>query len=726
MKRTLLLWLVAAASAEFVHGPGGSGNVQFRSQGPEGYNFGYRHSHGAGGGASWQKETADSSGNVVGSYGLRNVDGRFRVVNYVAGDAGFRADVLSNEPGLQGPVSVPPQWTPPQPAGVGQGVPGVGPWVSPQPAFGPQTTGGNPYSFSYDGTITGGSFHSETGDASGVKRGSYGLPGRTVNYVADAGGFRATVTSNEAGVDTAQSPADVTVSSGSGAPGPPPGDTPPIYPGRYLGEAADSRGAGGLPVGRGATGHGSQDAWKPYEFAYGESLGPFQRESGDAAGNKKGVYGLKDPDGRFRTVNYVADAGGFRASVQTNEPGVDDAQSPADVAVNKQSPPAGGVAQYPSSGAVHAGFPGSAAVIVPANPASNFPGGAALVPLGSPQAGFPGGVPLVPSGSPHAGIPGVSSVPWSGAGGAAVPGGPAGTGFGTQDATGAYNFAYGDDQGIGPWQKESGDASGNKAGTYGLKDSDGRFRTVNYAAGPGGFTAGVHTNEPGVDGAQSPADVSVSKSPEPAGLAQGVLPGQPGLLGAPVLVPTSPEYPGAGVPVSTGYGTFDAPSGSYNFGYAGTAGGGFHTESGDSNGFKKGTYGLNGPDGQIRTVHYVADAGGFRANVQSNEPGVDSSKNPADVNFGHPGGAISGVSLGPPSTGPALAPWAPAQSGPWNQVPNSVLGSPAVPAVAPPQGPWTAHSSGPWSPPSNPRPGSFFYKTQVLGPQQSFVKVHQY
>ncbi|CAN8017478.1 unnamed protein product, partial [Ixodes persulcatus] len=279
-------------------------------------------------------------------------------------------------------------------------------------------------------------------------------------------------------------------------------------------------------------------------------------------------------------------------------------------------------------------------------------------------------------------------------------------------ASGAYNFAYGDDQGIGPWHRESGDASGNKAGTYGLKDSDGRFRTVNYAAGAGGFTAGVHTNEPGVDGAQSPADVSVSKSPEPAGLAHGVVPGQPGLLGAPVLVPTYPEYPGAGVPVSTGYGTFDnasdgnhyifepsvhaeaghtvrwkesynmyyASSGSYNFGYAGTAGGGFHTESGDSNGFKKGSYGLNSPDGQLRTVHYVADAGGFRANVQSNEPGVDSSKNPADVNFG----------------------------------------SPAVPAVAPPQGPWTAHSSGPWAPPSNPRPGSFFYKTQVLGPQQSF------
>ena len=42
-----------------------------------------------------------------------------------------------------------------------------------------------------------------------------------------------------------------------------------------------------------------------------------------------GSYGLRDADGRIRTVNYVADALGFRASVSTNEPGVDPKQDPA-------------------------------------------------------------------------------------------------------------------------------------------------------------------------------------------------------------------------------------------------------------------------------------------------------------------------------------------------------------------------------------------------------------
>lgn len=39
-------------------------------------------------------------GNKIGSYGLRIGDGRVRVVNYVADQNGFRADVLSNEPGI--------------------------------------------------------------------------------------------------------------------------------------------------------------------------------------------------------------------------------------------------------------------------------------------------------------------------------------------------------------------------------------------------------------------------------------------------------------------------------------------------------------------------------------------------------------------------------------------------------------------------------------------------
>ena len=35
----------------------------------------------------------------VGSYGLRDADGRMRVVNYVADALGFRASVSTNEPG---------------------------------------------------------------------------------------------------------------------------------------------------------------------------------------------------------------------------------------------------------------------------------------------------------------------------------------------------------------------------------------------------------------------------------------------------------------------------------------------------------------------------------------------------------------------------------------------------------------------------------------------------
>lgn len=62
------------------------------------YSFGYNEDHTSGG--SFRRETSDRLGNKVGSYGLRIGDGRVRVVNYVADHNGFRADVLSNEPGM--------------------------------------------------------------------------------------------------------------------------------------------------------------------------------------------------------------------------------------------------------------------------------------------------------------------------------------------------------------------------------------------------------------------------------------------------------------------------------------------------------------------------------------------------------------------------------------------------------------------------------------------------
>lgn len=51
-------------------------------------------------------------------------------------------------------------------------------------------------------------------------------------------------------------------------------------------------------------------------------------------GQVVGSYGLRDADGRLRTVNYVADALGYRASITSNEPGVEP-KDPAAVAINK-------------------------------------------------------------------------------------------------------------------------------------------------------------------------------------------------------------------------------------------------------------------------------------------------------------------------------------------------------------------------------------------------------
>jgi len=81
----------------------------------------------------------------------------------------------------------------------------------------------------------------------------------------------------------------------------------------------------------------SQDNLGNYAFGYNEDHatgGTFRRETGDAHGVKVGSYGLRDADGRLRIVNYVADALGFRANIQTNEPGVEP-KDPAATLINK-------------------------------------------------------------------------------------------------------------------------------------------------------------------------------------------------------------------------------------------------------------------------------------------------------------------------------------------------------------------------------------------------------
>ncbi|KAL1425973.1 hypothetical protein MTO96_018681 [Rhipicephalus appendiculatus] len=63
------------------------------------YSFGYvsndiEGSHG-------HEETGDGSGRVSGRYSLSLGDGRTRTVTYVADEFGYRADVVTNEPGTE-------------------------------------------------------------------------------------------------------------------------------------------------------------------------------------------------------------------------------------------------------------------------------------------------------------------------------------------------------------------------------------------------------------------------------------------------------------------------------------------------------------------------------------------------------------------------------------------------------------------------------------------------
>lgn len=51
-----------------------------------------------------------------------------------------------------------------------------------------------------------------------------------------------------------------------------------------------------------------------------------------------------------------------------------------------------------------------------------------------------------------------------------------------------------------------------------------------------------------------------------------------------------------------------------------------------SNGIVEGTYGYSSPNGVYRRVFYVADGDGFKARVQSNEPGM-ANNNPADSEY---------------------------------------------------------------------------------------------
>ncbi|KAM7282740.1 cuticle protein 10.9-like [Ixodes scapularis] len=93
---------------------------------------------------------------------------------------------------------------------------------------------------------------------------------------------------------------------------------------------------------------------QPYSFGY-DSTDEFgtrltRQETGDEFNGKVGSYSYTDAAGVHRSVNYVADGAGFRATVDTNEPGTKTSE-PAD------APTVSGAVEGPHPVAVKAAAP---------------------------------------------------------------------------------------------------------------------------------------------------------------------------------------------------------------------------------------------------------------------------------------------------------------------------------------------------------------------------------
>uniref|UniRef100_A0A6G1S744 Cuticle protein 16.8 n=1 Tax=Aceria tosichella TaxID=561515 RepID=A0A6G1S744_9ACAR len=66
---------------------------------PFAFNFDTQDNSGNG---QYRKEESDNNGVVRGSYGFRDASGMYRHVDYIADQNGFRANIKSNEPGVEG------------------------------------------------------------------------------------------------------------------------------------------------------------------------------------------------------------------------------------------------------------------------------------------------------------------------------------------------------------------------------------------------------------------------------------------------------------------------------------------------------------------------------------------------------------------------------------------------------------------------------------------------
>ncbi|KFM69467.1 Cuticle protein 14 isoform b, partial [Stegodyphus mimosarum] len=109
MKILVFLLLVVSCYAQFQFdtpvastrlGDDGTSSItqHYRNDNQGNYDFGYNEGHNEGG--TFRRERGDAFGRKIGTYGYTNNEGLIRIVNYVADENGFRAELKSTEPGV--------------------------------------------------------------------------------------------------------------------------------------------------------------------------------------------------------------------------------------------------------------------------------------------------------------------------------------------------------------------------------------------------------------------------------------------------------------------------------------------------------------------------------------------------------------------------------------------------------------------------------------------------
>ncbi|XP_013780194.1 actin cytoskeleton-regulatory complex protein PAN1-like [Limulus polyphemus] len=328
---------------------------------------------------------------------------------------------------------------------------------------------------------------------------------------------------------------------------------------------------------------------QPYDFSYevrndyGDTQ--WQQESGDEYGNKQGSYGYRDAAGVYRQVEYIADQAGARFVIKTNEPGTDN-QNPADVQITSEKAPATYQPKVYSVPKPNVYRP----VLKIAPPA--------YVPSVLVACLFVVVANAVPTPYGYAPEP--------------------------VEAPQPYDFSYDikNDYGDTQWQQESGDASGNKQGSYGYRDAAGVYRQVEYVADANGVRFVIKTNEPGTDN-QNPADVQITSEQAPATYQPKVYAAPKPAAYHPVVKVAAPAYVSAAKETPKPY--------EFAFEVKDDEGNTItRKESGDGSGAVTGSYGYIDATGQYRQVTYLADPTGFHPQIKSNEPGLGDAA-PADV-----------------------------------------------------------------------------------------------